>query len=56
MKSKGSYRLFVSDVDAGQVAFIGMVNENSDPAQATPALIALRLRVAGNRISRSSRP
>jgi hypothetical protein len=52
MKSKGSYRLFVSDVDAGQVAFIGMVNEeNSDPAQATPALIALRLRVAGNRIA-----
>ena len=52
MKSKGTYRLFVSDVDAGQVAFIGTVNEeNSDPAQVTPALIALRLRVAGGQIT-----
>jgi hypothetical protein len=52
MKSKGTYRLFVSDVDAGQVAFIGTINEeNADPAQATPALIALRLRIAGNQIS-----
>src|SRR5215471_15854850 len=52
MKSKGTYRLFVSDADAGQVAFIGTVNEeNSDPAQATPALIALRLRVAGGQIT-----
>src|SRR5262245_61172599 len=52
MKSKGNYRLFVTDVDAGQVAFIGTVNEeNSDPAQVTPALIALRLRVAGNQIT-----
>src|SRR3954467_5715246 len=52
MKSKGTYRLFVSDVDAGQVAFIGTVNEeNSDAAQVTPALIALRLRIAGNQIS-----
>jgi hypothetical protein len=52
MKSKGAYRLFVSDSDAGQVAFVGTVNEeNADPAQATPALIALRLRVAGNQIT-----
>ena len=52
MKSKGTYRLFVSDVDAGQVAFIGTVNEeNSDPAQVTPALIGLRLRIVGNQIT-----
>jgi hypothetical protein len=52
MKSKGSYRLFVSDADAGQVAFIGTVNEeNSDPAQSTPALIALRLRIAAGQIT-----
>jgi len=52
MKSKGSYRLFVTDVDAGQVAFIGTVNEeNTDPAKVTPALIALRLRVAGGKIT-----
>jgi hypothetical protein len=52
MKSKGTYRLFVSDVEAGQVAFIGTVNEeSSDPAQATPALIALRLRIVGKQIS-----
>src|SRR6476660_4331590 len=39
LKSKGTYRLFVSDVEAGQVAFIGTMNEESaDPAQATPAL------------------
>src|SRR4029077_10615253 len=52
MKSKGAYRLFVTDVDAGQVAFIGTVNEeNADPAKVTPALIALRLRVAGGQIT-----
>ncbi len=52
MKAKGTYRLFVSDVDAGQVAFIGTLDEeNSDPAKGTPALIALRLRIAGNQIT-----
>jgi hypothetical protein len=52
LKSKGAYRLFVTDVDAGQVAFIGTVNEeNADPAKVTPALIALRLRVAGGQIT-----
>src|SRR5262245_19677715 len=35
MKSKGGYGLFVSDVDAGQVAFIGTIEEeNADPAKA----------------------
>ncbi len=52
MKAKGTYRLFVSDVDAGQVAFIGTLDEeNADPAKGTPALIALRLRIASDQIS-----
>jgi hypothetical protein len=52
MKSKGAYRLFVSDIDAGQVAFIGTLDEeNADPTKGTPALIALRLRVMGNQIT-----
>jgi hypothetical protein len=52
MKSKGGYRLFVSDVEAGQVAFIGTINEDHrDPQQETPALIALRLKVEGGEIT-----
>jgi hypothetical protein len=52
LKSKGAYRLFVSDVEAQQVAFIGTLNEeHTDPAQSTPVLVALRLRIAGERIS-----
>jgi hypothetical protein len=52
MKAKGSYRLFVTDAEAGQVAFIGTLQEeNADPTQGTAALIALRLRVAGNEIT-----
>jgi hypothetical protein len=46
MRAKGKYRLFVTDVPAGQVAFFGSIEEdNRDPAQGTPALIALRLKV-----------
>jgi hypothetical protein len=52
MKALGGYRLFVTDVEASQVAFIGTLQEeNADPAQGTPALIALRLRIAGNEIA-----
>ncbi|HEX5049698.1 MAG TPA: hypothetical protein VFX89_21470 [Gammaproteobacteria bacterium] len=52
LKSKGTYRLFVSDVEAQQVAFIGTLNEeHADPAQSTPVLVALRLKVASGRIS-----
>jgi hypothetical protein len=52
MKAKGAYRLFVADAEAGQVAFIGtLLEENADPTQGTPALIALRLRVAGSEIT-----
>ena len=52
MKSKGTYRLFVTDVEAGQVAFIGTINEDHrDPAKFTPALMALRLRVRNQKIT-----
>jgi hypothetical protein len=52
VRAKGKYRLFVSDVEAGQVAFIGALEEhNADPARGTPALIALRLKIAGGEIT-----
>jgi hypothetical protein len=52
MKSKGTYRLFVADPEASQVAFMGTLEEeNADPAKGTPALIALRLRIAGGQIT-----
>jgi hypothetical protein len=52
LKAKGGYRLFVTDVEAGQVAFIGTINEDhSDPEQSMPALIALRLRIEDGQIS-----
>jgi hypothetical protein len=52
LKSKGKYRLFVTDVPAGQVGFFGTIQEdNRDPALATPAIIALRLRVRNREIT-----
>src|SRR5690242_4469394 len=52
MRAKGRYRLFVTDVPAGQVAFFGSIEEdNRDPAQGTPALLALRLKVRNQQIS-----
>jgi hypothetical protein len=46
MKEAGSYRIFVTDPDAGQVALITTVMEDhADPAQGTPSLLALRLKV-----------
>src|SRR5262245_5295660 len=52
LKSKGSYRLFVSDVEAQQVAFIGTLHEqHNDPTKSNPVLVALRLKIAGDRIS-----
>lgn len=51
MKSKGTYRLFVSDVPAGQVAFIGTINEDhANPDMNAPALLALRLKIEQDRI------
>ena len=52
MKGKGSYRLFVTDVEAGQVAFIGTITEDHrDPARSTPALMSLRLRIGNGMIT-----
>jgi len=52
MRAKGAYRLFVTDVAAGQVAFFGSIQEeNRDPAKGTAALIALRLRVKQRQIT-----
>ena len=52
MRAKGKYRLFVTDVPAGQVTFFGSIEEDHrDPAQGTPALIALRLKVKNQQIT-----
>jgi hypothetical protein len=52
MKAKGSYRLFVADVPAGQVGFIGTIEEDHrDPAQSNGALLALRLRIENDEIT-----
>jgi hypothetical protein len=45
--AKGSYRLFVSDTDAGQVAFMGTMRE--DPS--FPVIVAIRLKVENRQIS-----
>ena len=52
MEAKGEYRIFVADVPAQQVAFIGNIfEEHRNPAELTPALIALRLRIEEGEIS-----
>ena len=52
MKSTGKYRLAVADPEAGQIALITtVVEDNADPAMGTPALMALRLKVADGRIT-----
>jgi hypothetical protein len=52
MQSKGDYRIFVTDVPAQQVAFLGTIGEDHREAgKETPALIALRLRLDGSVIS-----
>jgi hypothetical protein len=52
MKNAGKYRLAVADPEAGQIALIMTVAEdNADPAMGTPALMALRLKVADGRIT-----
>ena len=46
MRAKGAYRLFVTDVPAGQVTVLTTIEEdNRDPAKGTGALLALRLKV-----------
>ncbi|HEY1758138.1 MAG TPA: hypothetical protein VGG72_22400 [Bryobacteraceae bacterium] len=46
MDAKGTYRLFVTDVDAGEVTFLGSISEGK-----APAMIALRLKVANRQIT-----
>ena len=52
MVGKGAYRLFVSDPQAGQVAFIGTLREeNTMNKDGALVLVALRLRVASRQIA-----
>lgn len=52
MAGKGTYRLFVTDPEAGQVTFIGTIREDArDPAMPAPAVMALRLKVVKGQIT-----
>jgi hypothetical protein len=52
MRSKGRYRLFVTDVPAQQVTLLTTLEEDDrTPAAGVPALLALRLKIVGDRIS-----
>jgi len=52
MKGAGKYRLTVVDPDAGQIALITpVVEDHADPTKGTAALLALRLKIADNRIA-----
>jgi hypothetical protein len=52
MRAKGSYRLFVTDVPAGQVTFLGSIEEDHrEPNSGTGSLIALRLKVKDQQIT-----
>jgi hypothetical protein len=48
---KGPYRLFVTDTEASQVAFIGTVREEARGPEGTPTAIALRLKVEKGQIT-----
>src|SRR5579863_8965711 len=52
MSSKGTYRLFVTDVQAGEVAFIGTIREQGrQDGQEVPGVSGLRLRVVNRHIA-----
>ncbi len=52
MRAKGRYRLFVTDVPAGQVAFFGsIVEDGRTPKESSPGAIALRLKVRNLQIT-----
>ena len=52
MVGRGTYRLFVTDAKAGQVAFIGTLREeNAQQKDGAPVLIALRLKVERRQIA-----
>lgn len=52
MAGRGDYRIFVADVAAQQVAFLGNIfEEHRNPTEMTPAMLALRLRIDDGSIS-----
>jgi len=52
MESKGAYRLFVSDPDTGEVAFMGTIREEGRaPGMGVAGVIALRLKIVNQRIT-----
>ena len=52
MESKGTYRLFVSDPQTGEVAFIGTILEQGRaPGQGVAGAIALRLKIMNQQIT-----
>ncbi len=52
MKAAGKYRLFVTDVPAGQVGLITTVEEDArDPDKSMPAAMALRLKIVDGKIA-----
>jgi hypothetical protein len=48
--AKGSYRLFVTDTETGQVAFMGTMREVNAP-MANPVIIAVRLKIENRQVS-----
>jgi hypothetical protein len=48
---KGTYRLFVADPEAGQVAFIGTIREEARGPGGSPSALALRLKVRNQQIT-----
>ena len=56
MKSKGDYRLFVTDVPAQQVTLLTTIAEDDrTPEGAVPALMGLRLKIEDQRVSEIER-
>jgi hypothetical protein len=51
MIGKGNYKLFVTDPEAGQVAFFGTIREEANTKEGTGALLALRLKVKNRQIT-----
>ncbi|MET0280845.1 MAG: hypothetical protein ABW278_06920 [Steroidobacteraceae bacterium] len=52
MKGKGKYRLFVTDVPAGSVTFLGTIQEDHrEPNNFNGSLLSLRLRVQNQQIT-----
>jgi hypothetical protein len=48
--AKGSYRLFVTDIDTGQVAFMGTMREVNAPMP-NPVIVAIRLKIENRQVS-----